>query len=496
MNLIQSNAVKVKKIDLILFSLLLILLFLFWWPTRNLPFWWDSAGVVAIGSKILIRNNFKLIELGIPGNYPHTILFVQIHALLWKVFGTSILVSHLLMLFFGALTLLYMYLLGKLLFKNKPAAGFIGFFSGVLLLFTPVFYAQLGIIYTEIPIAAFALMSVYYLLQGKIIKFTLSNLLLVFTKDTAIFIVVIEWLYVIAREIISAISVDKPFRHKAVAKKSFPFLLVIFLLFLFFLVHKLTTGWWYIPPGYPQSAISRAIFPENIWNVFRFMFIDQWRIIPTILLLIFLEEGVVRRQFQKEVLRPDVVLIFILPLLTAVFFGLTEFLQRYIVIALPLYYVLFMYLFVVFLQKRSFVTHVLFLTIVTGIICGFFYTQWNLHRQITTFYFTPLEDNLEYRDVIAVGEVLSDFLQKHYPEAKILTSFPANYMIEQPFQGYVKKPLRAKDCDKIKVGDKFDFVIFHPYSPASIACYKLIQLQKLHPYRNFERNGKFMSIYR
>lgn len=483
-----------KRLSFLFFPLLLIILFVFWWTTKSIPYWWDSAGFVITGAKIVLKHKFLILDLGLPGAYPHTTFFVVLLALMWKMFGESFLVSHLLMLFFTVLLFVYMFRLTQLLTGSKWRGNLVAFLAGILLLFTPVFFAQLGIIYMEIPITAFAVMSVYYYLRRNIPLYLLSTILMVYTKDVSVFLILVILAFDIGIQLVHSVSVDKKIDIKDFLNRIVLIGLPIFILFLWFLYHKMTTGWWYIPPSAPWAG-PKAIVPENIQQVLSFVFADQWRIIPTILILIFLEESFIRKKYQKDIFKSDFFLILLIPFATALFFGMTEFLQRYIIIGLPFFYILFYYLFTILLQKKTLRFQLISLSLITVIICSLFYSQWNLHRKIVFWHFPPLEENLEYKDVISVGEAISSYLEKNYPNAKILTSFPADYMFSQPFQGYVKKPLRSKNCNKIKPGDKYDFVIFHPFSPISIYCLQIIERDKLKPIKNFERNGKFMSIY-
>ena len=69
--------------------------------------------------------------------------------------------------------------------------------------------------------------------------------------------------------------------------------------------------------------------------------------------------------------------------------------------------------------------------------------------------FAP-EDNLTYRDMIVVHQQAIDFLQVHYPEATVLTAWPAAAEISRPDLGYTT----------------------HPYKFVAIENFSLIQIQR------------------
>ena len=56
--------------------------------------------------------------------------------------------------------------------------------------------------------------------------------------------------------------------------------------------------------------------------------------------------------------------------------------------------------------------------------------------------FAP-EDNLTYRDMIVVQQEAIDFVQKHDPNATILTAWPVSTDLFEPYLGYVKHPMKV-----------------------------------------------------
>jgi hypothetical protein len=56
--------------------------------------------------------------------------------------------------------------------------------------------------------------------------------------------------------------------------------------------------------------------------------------------------------------------------------------------------------------------------------------------------FSP-EDNLAYRDYIGLHQRAAAFLQARYPHARVLTAWPANDELSQPYLGYVNQPIET-----------------------------------------------------
>jgi hypothetical protein len=60
-----------------------------WWPTRNLPYYWDGAClVVEAAHEMLIRGFLPLVP-GANAYYAHPPLFIAGLALVWRIFGES-----------------------------------------------------------------------------------------------------------------------------------------------------------------------------------------------------------------------------------------------------------------------------------------------------------------------------------------------------------------------------------------------------------------------
>ena len=56
--------------------------------------------------------------------------------------------------------------------------------------------------------------------------------------------------------------------------------------------------------------------------------------------------------------------------------------------------------------------------------------------------FAP-EDNLTYRDMIVLHQRAIGFLEKHYPQATVLTAWPATSELARPEIGYTLRPFKV-----------------------------------------------------
>ena len=483
-----------KKIDLIFILLLVVVLSVFWLPTIDIPYWWDSAGYVVHTARQFLETNFNpLVPSDEYTDFAHPPFFVALLAASWKIFGESLLVSHFLNFIFAFLVLFYTYLLGKELIKDKITGSLVGFFAGVVLLLTPVFLAQLGIIYVEIPAAAFAVMTVYYALKKNLLGYLISGILLVLTKEIAIFVILIILAVIFLNKISLWLRKKEKVDLVGLVKTIFIWATPLYILFLWFLYHKIISGWWLVIPG---RELGRGVSLGRIAAVFKFLFLEQWRWILTFFIVFSGFFMVSKRDLRENLLNFKILLIVLILIGTALIFGLTEFLHRYIILGLPFFFLLFFYCLALFFVTKSVRKKVGVFLGITLILFLFFATSWDDHRQIKSWHFPPLEENLEYLDVIDIGKEMASFVEENYPEAVVYTGFPSHYMLGEPFQHHISKPVEVYDCKDYQEGDKIDLIVFHFLSPSEINCLKMIKELRFLPEKIFAKNGKKMEIYK
>lgn len=483
------------KTDLFFIFLLVVISVIFWLPTVNIPYWWDSAGYIMHTASQFLETDFNpLVAKNEYSDFAHPPLFPFILALMWKIFGESLLASHFLNLIFVFLLFFYTYLLGKELVKDKIIGDLIGFFAGIILFFTPVFLAQLGIIYVEIPLALFALMTVYYAIKKNVIGYLIASSLMVLTKEVSVFVILAVLSVFSLNEIFTAFKKKEKFNFIKLLKEVFIFSIPVFIVFLWFFYHKIVSGWWFIVPGARGLNEVAAISFNKIKGVFSFLFLGQWRFLAALSVVYFSFLIFLKKDFKKYLLKPEISLIFLIPIFTALFFGITEFLHRYVIIALPFFYLFFFYVLASAFAEEPLKQRAAILGWAALFLSVFFYLSWDNHRRINSFYFSPLEDNLEYLNIIEIGKKTTGFIEKNYPDASVYTSFPVNYMLSEPFQGYVSKPIKTYECNKYEEGDKVDLIVLHLFSPGEIACKKITEKLGFSSLVIFEKNGKWMQV--
>ncbi|HMK22640.1 MAG TPA: hypothetical protein VK466_09915, partial [Terriglobales bacterium] len=74
--------------------------------------------------------------------------------------------------------------------------------------------------------------------------------------------------------------------------------------------------------------------------------------------------------------------------------------------------------------------------VLVGIVCAAFVLALFTNPP---YGFAP-EDNLAYRDYVVLHQRTEDYLAAHYPQARVLTAWPASDELTRPYLGYVSQP--------------------------------------------------------
>jgi hypothetical protein len=406
-----------------------------WYPTRHLPFHWDSAAFAINAAKNLYETNFNpLIASG--SEFAHPPLYPALIALSWKIFGDSRLVTHLTILPFFILLLTSAYFMGKKI--HTPKTGII---AAVLVAVTPFVLAELGMPYLDLAAGALAAAGLTAWLFNRPKLAILFISLAVLTKFTVI-ILLIPIIYTSIKQKRSGIVY---------------WLIPIGLMCLWLFYHHTVTGWWLTLPG--RDTVLK-LDPVSLFNSLKFVFyvffIRQGRWLLTLILLIA----------SKSLRQRSFLLIAIgCPLLAYAITG--EFIPRYAIAVLPAFYVLSVTaIFKIIKQPYS---QLVILAIIFLFISS-------LRPQIpdpNSFQFRINED-LSYQDHIQIGQEVGKFLETNYPEKTIIGSFPQLYQLTEPWQGYITHPLKYYDCNSSTLFTSGTLIVIHPYHYTQFACQELL----------------------
>lgn len=497
---------KDKTQNLVVGVVLFSILFLLKFEVLNDPYLWDDNAIY-YQSKVYLQNNFKpdlgpyyITGLGIDSG--HTPLPYELTAFALLT-GRPLLVTHLIWLLFSFIGIYYTYKLGSLLFNKK-----VGITSSLLLMFSPLYFAQTGILNPDILITSLGIVALYMFLKENFVGYAFWGSLLVIAKENGFLVLGGIFLY----------ACIKYFKNKKELTKKLVIVAIPMFVFLAWLVyHWSFSGSFYISQ---DRALNRGVeiilrgiarthqlfFKNYNWIPGLFIFLSFFNIkkivngitrkqilflvslvVLSLLAIIYIGSiinlfsplvstrsagelveksgtygvylisaisllllALVFRKYFSFALWKDLRMIAFLSVVCLyflVFITLKYSTPRYLLPLYPFFYIAGAASVSKVLKKCSF--------IVVVIVLAFFVFSWHGTRENQPGYL--LEDNMEYRDAIIVHKQMAQYLEKDYPDAIILTQWPMVNQLRYPEDGFVGKPLTVIDVDHYQFSNVGDF---------------------------------------
>jgi Dolichyl-phosphate-mannose-protein mannosyltransferase len=441
--------------------------------TINLPFYWDEAGAY-ISPAHWLANGSLLRSL--PGFHPPYMFFGHPFALyltlasIYKVTGETVNVSHIFILAITFLGLYYTYLLGKNLYNGQ-----VGLISSLLLFFSPLYFAQCGMVNGDVVITSLGVMTMYYLVKKNYIPYLITGILLVLTKESAIAFIVAALIYLMVEAKSGADLAGN------LARYSIPLIVIV----VFFALQKIFTGM-ILPNGYFSShnffELSFGALSHKLTDVLSWTFITQGRwTLSAVLLLGF-------TVYRKIMIRKEYVLFGSLFFFFIGTYSCIYFLPRYILPILPYFFIMSAAaIFSLFSYKKIFVVMVLSIMAISI----------NRTYGYSTGY-GNYEEDMQYADVVLTHKAACAFVEANFPDEKILASWPLVADLQYPFLGYVKHPLKATS----NPNEGYDVLVYTRQSDMysakaleNIILNSIVNKGPLVLEKKFVRNGKSVEIY-
>lgn len=442
-----------------------------WWPTRNLPYFWDAATLVIPAAREMLTHGFFPLVLGANAYYAHPPLFVALLALAWRTFGESRVVAHAIILPFLPMAMSATYFIGARLHDRL-----LGFAAAVLFGATAVTLCELGQIYFDLPVAAVAACALLAWVSER-------PLLAGFTFAIA------AWMKVPAATmplgLAGALAIDRVRRGDL--RRWIGLAIPLVATGVWFVYHHHVTGWWianatkpvWIPSGPSAIAHRAVVFP-------RIVFIERYRFC---LVAIAAVAAVV--QWRKRQPLPGRELAMLAACIAApmALFIASTFLTRYALLVFPAEF-----LFALLLARGAFSTGVFVLC--TSALLAAFITTWHPKIPLTNAYEVSPSEDFSYLDMIWIGERASAYLENKHPDAEIFGGFLEWYELSEPANGYVSRALDYRGCDHFWPSAAEQLVILDAYSPQEKFCHVVTEKTGARPITRFQSNGKWLEIWR
>lgn len=442
----------------------------------NLPFYWDEQWTMWHADKIF-KNNLWPFSSAAPFDTGHPFFYFECLAIFWKIFGQKIIVSHLVGLGFVWIALFYLYLLGKNILNDSR----IGFVAAILFFYNPVCYSHFGTLVLDVPLTALLMVSTYALLRRNYLVFSIFSCFLVLTKSYAVGFVVI--LLVLNSFIL--IRSEKEYSRPSgrdYLLMGFPIMVYI----LWFIFHYRTSGVLlysdiFAPYNSLHSLGLQYFFRAR--HVMRQLFLYGNKFLTIVIVYYFCVDRLKQKTFWS-------LKIFFISLILISAFALSlakNYCPRWFIPLYPFFYILGVSGLIRLFEENKIilVKGIFFLTALFSLL------RYDMHGSGAD----SVVYNMEYVDAIVVTQQATDYIEKYFPSAAILTTWPFEAALRHPMLGYVKKPLNV-----VYKKQKFDMLVYDGQSmeiKKNETTKKILSKNKNFVLiKRFEQNNKFIEIYR
>ncbi|MCA1593111.1 MAG: glycosyltransferase family 39 protein [Acidobacteria bacterium] len=455
---------RTKKLAslLLLCAAIFAVVFLLHLPVLSLPYYWDEAGYfIPAAHDILFTGDF--IPHSTLSN-AHPPLVMAYIALAWKLFGFHIAVARAAMLLVSSLTLLGVFRLSERVANRRVAWATL-----LCTALYPVFFAQSTLAHLDMGVAALTVWGLVFYLPTRddtrratsaslfdnenvrrglyVFLFALAGI----TKETAVLtpLVLCGWellCWLAGRKRVGATAFCLKGRRSVV--RALGLLLALVPLALWFAYHHQRTGYTFGNPEYFRYNIESTV---NLSRIFEALLgrlkhvtfhMNLYALTLAALVAMFFPA---RRDGDAERRRIDVPvqLIFALLILAhvvalSVVGGAV--LARYMLPVYPL---------VILICVSTLWRRVRQWRLVVAAVC----VAFAVGSVVNPPYSFPWEENLAYRDFVVLHRDAAHFISDKYPEARVLTTWPASDELKNPYFGYLDRPLKVFPVESFKRED-------------------------------------------
>ena len=424
------------------FALLFAFMFALHLPLLRLPYFWDEAGYYVPAARDLLLTG-SIIPQSTPSN-AHPPLVMAYLAACWRIFGYSPLVTRTAMLLVAAFALLGVFRLSAGVANRHVAVA-----ATVCTALYPVFFAQSSLAQVDLAAAGLTLWGLEAYLTGRWRATAFWFSLAVLAKETAVLApvallaweIVSPWLGLqIQREPdrLSDPQVAKAPRPSFAWMLGFACLLPVLVLCGWYAYHYVRTRYVFGNPEFFRYNVQATVDPLRILLVLGMRLWQSFGYLHLWVLTLLVVWAMTRPPLRDgQVERPRIVIpvqavfgVLSLTYIVALAIVGGAVLARYLLTIVP---------FVILVAISTVWRRIQLWWVLAGIVCAAFLVAWFSNPP---YGFAP-EDNLAYRDYVVLHQQAESFLESNYPQARVLTAWPASDELTRPYLGYVAQPMRV-----------------------------------------------------
>ena len=431
----------------LVFAVIFVFIFLLHLPLLRLPYFWDEAGYYVPAARDLLLTGSLTPHSTVSNAHPPLVMAWL--ALWWKVVGYAPVVTRTAMLVLAAFSLLGVFRLAERVANIKVAIA-----STLCTALYPVFFAQSSLAQLDLAAAGLTFWALSAYGEGQAVATALWFALAALAKETAILasIALAGW------EIIGLLAGKRSLRnlwldsdlvgnddrngrasHPRRVQRIAALLIPALPLGLWYVYHYARTGYVFGNPEFFRYNVAATLSPTRfllaltmrLWQVAGYLHL--WVLTLAMLLAMCLLPPQRDAASERSRISIPIQMVFYVVVLTyvvalALIGGAV--LARYMLPAVPL--VIIVSISTLWRRLSFWPAAVAFVAL--AFVAAWF---WNPH-----YGFSP-EDNLAYRDYIALHQDGERFLEARYPMARVLTAWPASDELTQPWLGYITRPMRV-----------------------------------------------------
>jgi hypothetical protein len=418
------------------FAIVFFALGMLHFPLLRLPYFWDEAGYYIPAARDLLLTG-SLIPHSTASN-AHPPLVMAYLALWWKIAGFKIVIARLAMLASAAFALTGFFQLSRRVANIEVAVA-----STLCTILYPVFFIQSSLAQVDLTAAGLTFWALLAYVEDRQWATAIWFSLAVLAKETAVLapLSLLAWELLRQRIRSSRITEQE-------SRKNWALLFPVVPLGLWYAYHYRQTGFIFGNPEFFRYNVQGTLYPLRILLAF---LMRLWQCVGYLNLYVLtlaallamwmppLRDGEQeRRRIALEVQFAFLAIILAYTIVLSIIGGAV--LARYMLPVVPL---------VILLCVSTLRRRVRMWTGAIALGAGSFIVALFVNPP----YGFSLEDNLAYRDYIVLHKRAEDFVEARYPNARVLTAWPASDELSRPYLGYVNQRYVSQPMKVFRVED-------------------------------------------
>ena len=381
-----------------------------------LGYFWDEAWPYAVAIRTMHAGGLSLLPGAIPPELArgHPLMFHFMAAGWMKIFGTSLVAGHAFALTVTVITATITYL-----FCRKLLSAPVGAIAAILLLCQPTVIFQAVFLLPEMTVAMWTMASLYFYLTEKKLPFVLCATALILTKEPG---VVLAGSLLLCEAI--GFVADKQREIKTTLRRMGLIGLPILIASSFFIIQRITAGWFFLPLYTDVLKSPLAILAEQLPSAAAYVFIYQGRNGMVLLVIAALAFIASRKINVPEQHKRIILFLFAFVCCFLLFSAGNYYMPRYLACPFPPLMIVCVYLLHTAFARMPAILALM----VAGLMGTFIY-----------YYVTePASGDCDYSPAINVATRMVAYCEHNIPKEKhVYTTCVLRYNLGDPYVGYL-----------------------------------------------------------